>query len=49
MERDTIVILLDSSQLGGIESHVYHLSRALKNKAGLLKYGSIKNIHNHTH
>ena len=33
MERDTIVILLDSSQLGGIESHVYHLARAL-NKQG---------------
>lgn len=30
MERDIIVILLDSSQLGGIESHVYHLARALK-------------------
>ena len=30
MERDVIVILLDSSQLGGIESHVYHLARALK-------------------
>ena len=29
MERETIVILLDSSQLGGIESHVYHLARAL--------------------
>lgn len=30
MERDTIVIFLDSSQLGGIESHVYHLAKALK-------------------
>ena len=30
MEREVIVILLDSSQLGGIESHVYHLARALK-------------------
>lgn len=30
MEREVIVILLDSSQLGGIESHIYHLARALK-------------------
>ena len=29
MDRRPVVILLDSSQLGGIETHVYHLSRAL--------------------
>ena len=32
MEREVIVILLDSSQIGGIESHVYHLARALKKR-----------------
>ena len=33
MEREIIVILLDSSQLGGIETHVYQLARALKKQS----------------
>lgn len=28
-QQEKIIILMDSSQLGGIESHVYHLARAL--------------------
>lgn len=37
MDREVIVILLDSSQLGGIESHVYHLARALKQRHFLVE------------
>lgn len=33
MDRRPIIILLDSRQLGGIETHIYHLARAL-GKAG---------------
>ncbi len=36
MERRTIILLLDSSQSGGIETHVYHLAKALQQAGHLI-------------